>query len=131
MNETKREIAEVLRGAADALRRGATAAEFAKMLYAPDVVVVGEGSPRAIRGVEAFLPHLTRLLEAWGPNADLTFRIADPVIAAESVATILVDVHVAPKGAMSGAEYYRVVYAWIRAAGGWRVAVEMYGSGSL
>jgi len=131
MSETKREIAELLRGAADALRQGATAAEFANMLYAPDLIVVGEGWPRAIRGVQAFLPNLTALLQGWGPNADLTFFIVDPVMAGESTATTLADVHVAPKGAMPAAENYRVVYAWIRTANGWRVAAEMYTSGSF
>ncbi len=131
MNETEQEIAEVLRGAADALLHGATAAEFASMLYAPDLIVVGEGWPRAIRGVQAFLPNLNALLQGWGPNADLTFRIVDPVIAGESMATTLVDVHVAPKGAMAAAEYYRVMYAWMRTTNGWRVAAEMYTSGSF
>jgi hypothetical protein len=131
IEQAKRDITELLRAAADALRQGASAAEFARLLYTPDVVVVGEGAPRAIRGIDAFLPDLTALLESWGPNADLTFRIVDPVIAAENVATTLVDVHVAPRGAMSGAENYRVVYAWVRTAGGWRVAVEMYALGSF
>jgi ketosteroid isomerase-like protein len=131
MSETKREIAGLLRGVADALRSGASAAEFAGMLYAPEVVVAGEGWPRAIRGIGAFLPELTGLLEAWGPRPDLTFRIVDPVIAGEGSATTLVDVQVEPSGAMAGPENYRVMYAWIRTADGWRVAAEMYTSGSF
>ncbi len=131
MNETKREIMGLLRGVADALRSGASAGDFAKMLYAPDVVVAGEGWPRAIRGIGPFLPELTKLLETWGPNADLTFRIVDPVIGGEGTATTLVDVHVAPSRAMADAEDYRVMYAWIRTAVGWRVAAEMYTAGSF
>lgn len=131
MTETKAELTRVLRHAADAVRAGAGATEFSQLLYSPDLVVVGEGWPRAIRGVEAFLPDLTALLEGWGPNADLTFAIVDPVFAGGDVATTLVDVYVAPKQPTATAEYYRVVYAWKRTASGWRVAAEMYTVGSF
>lgn len=131
MSETKTEIAQVLRFAADALRRGASAAEFSDLLYAPELVVVGEGWQRAIRGLQAFLPELSALLDGWGPNADLTFSIVDPVIAGGSTATTLVDVYVAPKKSSAAAEYYRVMYGWVRTVTGWRVAAEMYTTGSF
>lgn len=131
MSETKRELAQVLQHAADALRTGASATQFSNLLYSPNLVVVGEGWPRAIRGIEAFLPDLTALLDGWGPNADLTFTIVDPVFDGVNVATTLVDVYVAPKKPGALAEYYRVVYAWIRLPHGWRVAAEMYTVGSF
>jgi len=131
MSDLKTHLGAVLRQAADALRAGADAAEFSRLLYAPDLVVVGEGWPRAIRGVEAFLPDLGALIEGWGPNADLTFSIVDPVIGEGNVANTLVDVYVAPKKPAAAAEYYRVVYAWKRTAAGWRVAAEMYTVGSF
>lgn len=131
MSDLKTDLGAVLRQAADALRAGASATEFSRLLYAPDLVVVGEGWPRAIRGVGAFLPDLTALLDGWGPNADLTFSIVDPVIGEGSAATTLVDVYVAPKKPAATAEYYRVVYAWKRIAAGWRVAAEMYTVGSF
>ena len=131
MSETKKELAQVLQHAADALRAGASATKFSHLLYSPDLIVVGEGWPRAIRGIEAFLPDLTALLEGWGPNADLTFTIVDPVIHGAEVATTLVDVYVAPTKPTATAEYYRVVYAWKRSANGWRVAAEMYTIGSF
>lgn len=131
MSETKAELARVLQHAADALRAGADASRFSQLLYTPDLVVVGEGWPRAIRGVEAFLPDLTALLNGWGPNADLTFAILDPVFSGGNVATTLVDVYVAPRKPTSTAENYRVVYVWNHTTAGWRVAVEMYTVGSF
>jgi ketosteroid isomerase-like protein len=131
MSETKRELARVLLAAANALRAGASAVEFGRLLYSPDLVVVGEGWPRAIRGIDAFLPDLTALIDGWGPNADLTFTILDPVLAGADVATTLVDVHVAPRKPAAVAEYYRVMYGWKRAGDGWRVAAEMYTVGSF
>jgi hypothetical protein len=131
MSETKAELARVLQHAADALRAGASATEFSQLLYSPDLVVVGEGWPRAVRGVAAFLPDLTALLDGWGPNADLTFTIVDLVTEGRDVATTLVDVYVAPKTSTATAEYYRVVYAWKHTASGWRVAAEMYTVGSF
>ncbi len=131
MNNIKIELSAALLKAADALRAGATAAQFAEILYAPDLVVVGEGWPRAIRGVEHFLTDLQALLDGWGPNADLTFSIVDPVVADGAVASTLVDVSVAPKSPAAAAEQYRVVYAWRRMPGGWRVATEMYTVGTF
>lgn len=131
MTDIRVELAAVFRQAADALRAGASAVEFSRLLYVPELVVVGEGWPRAIRGVDAFLPDLAALLDGWGPNADLTFSIIDPVLHDGDVATTLVDVYVAPKKPTAVAEYYRVVYAWRRAPQGWRVAAEMYTVGSF
>ncbi len=131
MSDVKQVLSAQLHGVAEALRHGAGATEFARMLYAPDVIVAGEGWPRAIRGIEAFLPELTALLQGWGPRADLEFRIVDPVIDGENTATTLVDVHVAQRGSMPAAEDYRVFYAWRRTTAGWRVVAEMYTSGSF
>jgi hypothetical protein len=131
MSDTKNEIATVLRAAADALRRGADATELGALLYLPELVVVGEGWPRAIRGFTAFEPDLAALLEGWGPNPDLSFSIVDPVIGGRQSATTLVDVFVAPKKAADPGERYRVMYAWIRTERGWRVAIEMYMVGSF
>lgn len=131
MSGTKHELEQVLRSAGDALRAGAGATRFSELLYSPDLVVVGEGWPRAIRGVAAFMPDLTALIDGWGPNADLTFSIVDPVFDGAGVATTLVDVYVAPQKPTASAEYYRVVYAWRRLAHGWRVAAEMYTVGSF
>jgi ketosteroid isomerase-like protein len=131
LTATKAELERVLRDAGDALRAGAGAVDFSQLLYTPDLVVVGEGWPRAIRGVEAFLPDLAALIEGWGPNADLTFTIVDPVFGDGDAATTLVDVYVAPRRPTASAEYYRVVYAWKRTAAGWRVAAEMYTVGSF
>jgi hypothetical protein len=125
------ELAAVLQKAADALRAGADAIEFSGLLYSPDLVVVGEGSPRAVRGVEPFLPDLGALLDGWGPNGDLTFTIRDVLGAGADAVTTLVDVYVAPPPKTGTAEYYRVIYAWKRTPLGWRVAAEMYTVGSF
>ncbi len=131
MTDTKTEIADVLRTAADALRRGADATELGALLYVPELVVVGEGWPRALRGFAAFKPDLAALLESWGPNPDLAFSIVDPVIGGRESATTIVDVFVAPKKAADPGERYRCMYAWVRTGRGWRVAVEMYMVGSF
>jgi hypothetical protein len=131
MSNTKAEIALVFDMVARALRRGADATELGELLYVPEVVVVGEGWPRAIRNFAAFKPDLAALLEAWGPNPDLRFRIVDPVIDGVESATTFVDVFVAPKSFADPGEHYRVMYAWVRTERGWRVALEMYQVGSF
>jgi uncharacterized protein DUF4440 len=130
MSDVKGELDAVLRQAADALRAGASAAQFSALLYAPEILVVGEGWPRSIRGAEAFLPELESLVRDWGPNPDLTFAIVDPVIAGADMATTCIDVHVEPRKAGAAAEKYRCMYAWKRSPAGWRVAAEMFTVGS-
>jgi hypothetical protein len=131
VSETRIELMRHLQQVTDALRDGVSAAEFSRLLYSPDLVVVGEGWPRAIRSAEAFLPELATLLDAWGPNADVRFTIADPFFGGADVATTLVDVYVAPRAPTGAAERYRAIYAWKRLAQGWRVAVEMYAVGTF
>jgi ketosteroid isomerase-like protein len=131
MRDTKSEIAAVCRTAADALRQGADAEEFGSLLYTPELVVVGEAWPRAIRGLAAFKADLAALLDAWGPGANLTFSIVDPVIGGDQSATTLVDVLVVPGKADIPREYYRAIYCWVRTERGWRVALEMYQVGSF
>ncbi len=130
MSEAKAELERLLKHAADALRAGAGAAEFSQLLYAPDLLVVGEGWPKSIRGISTFLPDLAALIEGWGPNADLTFAILDPVFEGGDVATTFVEVYIAPTKPIATPEYYRVIYAWKRTPSGWRVGGEMYTVGT-
>jgi hypothetical protein len=131
MSGARYEIVSALGAAADALRRGADATEFGALLYDPELVIVGEGWPRAIRGLAALKPDLSAALEQWGPNPDLTFNIVDPVIGGDAFATTLVDVFVAPKKLGDSGERYRAAYAWRRTERGWRVVLEMFMSGSF
>jgi hypothetical protein len=131
VSETKSQLIRQLQQVTDALRAGVSAAEFSRLLYSPDVVVVGEGWPGAIRGTEAFLPELATLLDAWGPNADVSFTIIEPFFDGADVATTLVNVYVAPSEPTGTAERYRAIYTWKQLAQGWRVAAEMYTVGSF
>ncbi len=131
MSDTKIEIASVFRTVAEALRRGADATEAGALLYVPELVVVGEGWPRAIRSFAAFKPDFAALLKGWGPKPDLTFSIVDPVVGGGESATTMVDVFVAPQKAADPGERYRVMYGWVRTERGWRVALEMYMVGSF
>lgn len=131
MTQLRESLAAVLTQAADALRAGADAVEFSRLIYTEDLVVVGESWPRAIRGIAAFLPDLTVLLDGWGPNADLTFHVVDVFGGEGRAATTLADVYVAPRKPTAVAERYRVMYAWRLTAAGWRVAAEMYTVGSF
>ncbi len=131
MSDARAEFAAVLRAAADALRAGATPAQFAELLYVPEVVVVGEGWPAAIRGLPQFMPSLTELLEGWGPLPDLHFTVHEPVLASAASATTIADVSVAPPRAGAASERYRIVYGWCRTTRGWRVALEMFQTGSF
>jgi hypothetical protein len=131
MTQLQQELAAVLARAADALRAGAGALEFSRLFYTDDLLVVGEGWPRSIRGLERFLPDLSALIEGWGPNADLTFDIVATFPGGTQAATTLADVYVAPRRPEAVAEYYRVMYAWRLTPAGWRIAAEMYTVGSF
>ncbi|TXS91889.1 hypothetical protein FV139_14235 [Parahaliea maris] len=130
MSEIRVEIQETLDAVARAVHSGVNVEDIAKLLYMPDMLVVGEGWPGAIRSIEAFLPDFTELVQSWGPEPELIFTLVDPLIVGSDAVTSLVDLSITCKDPSVQTEYLRIVYAWVRYEQGWRVKAEMYTVGS-
>jgi ketosteroid isomerase-like protein len=131
MKDIREEISASLRAAAAALARGADTEEFAGLLYAEEIIVLGEGWPTAIRGLSSFMPQLSIINQGWGKRPRLTFRLVEPAVVGESAAASFTEVTCRPD--LPGAEdiLYRVLYVWKRTERGWRVVLEWYSEGSV
>jgi len=130
MNVTQ-ELESVLRSAEVAVHRGTDAEEFGRLLYDDDVVVIGEGWTAATRGLPALLPIVATVLKEWGPSPTLKFTLVDPIVTSATVATAFIDVSVTPSNPSEPGQQYRALYSWTRGVKGWRVILEMFGSGSF
>jgi hypothetical protein len=131
MTDVRHELRETLNAVEAAVARGADAAQICGLLYDGQAVIVGEGNPAATRGVAAFVPQLADLLDGWGGGTRLTFELVEPVLISESIATGFLDVKCYPGNQPATVQHYRVLSAWQHGARGWRVALEMFATGSL
>jgi ketosteroid isomerase-like protein len=131
MTDVKRQLESVIQVAEAALASGADVAEFVDLLYDDGVVVVGDGWPVAIHGVQALLPKLEGMFKEWGSRPKMRLMLLDPILTEGSVATAFVDARVTPSGPGAAEERYRVLYAWKHGARGWRVALEMFAEGAI
>ncbi len=130
MSTSKFGIQSTLDDVAAAVKAGKRPEEIRRLLYASDMVVVGEGMPNAVRGDKEFMPVLTEILESWGPAPTLRFTIVDPVIGREEFVTTMVDLEILRADPGIPAELLRIMYVWVNGCSGWRVAAEMFTVGS-
>jgi ketosteroid isomerase-like protein len=131
LSNLRQELQEVLRCAARALAEGSSVAAFAELLYAPDVVLVGEGMERALCGLKASLPMLTEFVGDFGVRPEFTFEVQLPILAGTDTAAAFVTVNVRSTDSPGETGQFRALYAWRRTVKGWRVALEMFGTGVL
>jgi ketosteroid isomerase-like protein len=131
MPDVRQELGAMLRAVEQAVARGAGAEEVASLLYEEDAVVLSEGAPGAIRGLEAFKPHLAEVLKGWGGRPRIKFTPLEPILTGDTVATCFLNVSCRPSRPAAVEEHYRLVYSWRKGARGWRVVLEMFSAGTL
>jgi ketosteroid isomerase-like protein len=129
--DVRKELETVLKALESAVARNADAAEIGRIFYDDQVVVVSEGMKAATRGFSAWLPGLQEYLDDWGAGTRLNFKLVDPVLASESVASGFLDVTCQPGKPGAVVRYYRVLTSWRKGERGWRVAFEMISNGSM
>ncbi len=105
--------------------------EILSRFYDDDVLIVGEGSPGALRGAEAFRSVLSGYLAEWGAGVSMVFRLDKHVVASETVASAYVDATCQPARPDAETGRYRVHMVWQRGPKGWRIVQEMFAVGSL
>ncbi|MBL8267628.1 hypothetical protein [Steroidobacter sp.] len=131
LQEIKAEMATV----ETALMGGASPAKVAELLYAPDVVMVGEGEAGVTRGMKSAVQALEEHWAGLGPDGQkhckLTLTGEQAVASATTYAAFLV-LHCKPNPpATKEAMDFRTVYVWKKLPQGWRVAIEMWGVGKI
>src|ERR1700684_4541769 len=79
-DHTKAEIAQFLHSVEHALARGDNETQVAKMLYADDVLMTGEGEEGGTRGITAAIADVKGWMESLGPGGAKTCRytVVDP-----------------------------------------------------
>ena len=95
-------------------------------MYAPDVVILGEGLPEPVRGRVAADALIAELL-ASGAMDDRRIEITTADGAGEFAFT-LIRFHHMVDPADEGA---RALYVWRKSPEGWRVVADMYQTGNL
>ena len=111
-------------------RLGETRA-FAELMYDDDVLLVGEGDTAAVRGIHQAIARIVGAVDEWGERARLKFRLTEPVLASGSIFSAMMDAECHPERQGVQIIRYRLLTVWRRGPRGWRVAQEMYTSGSL
>lgn len=118
-----------------AILAGISAAKFAEMLYAPDVVIVGEGDTGLQRGIKTATAEVEAHWASLGPNGVKKCKISladDTAIYSANTYASFGVLHCEPNPpATKQAGDYRVLYVWKKLPQGWRVALEQWGIGKL
>ncbi|MEL7897118.1 DUF4440 domain-containing protein [Vreelandella neptunia] len=99
--------------------------EWAELMYADDVVVVGEGSEGALRGMDELMPTIESIIEG---SESCSIRMDDAKVNGDQ-AWSFADwtCQVADGEAFD----VRTLYVWEKQDAGWRVTAEMYGFGTM
>lgn len=129
---TLEEITALLRDVEQRLAAGAQADEILPALYDDEVIVVGDGDAKASRGVASFRDALHELLSvAWAPRPHCRYLLRHPLVLDQDAASMLVEFQVRPDEGRGDLQVYRAMYGWRRTPKGWRILVEMYGTGPV
>ena len=104
---------------------------FAELMYADDVLLVGEGDTAAVRGIQQAIARIASAVGDWGERARLKFRLTEPAVTSESIFSAMIDAECHPERPGAEVIRYRLLAVWKRGPRGWRIAQEMFTSGSL
>jgi hypothetical protein len=133
-SKTKGEITQFLHSVEQALARGDNETQVAKMLYADNVLMTGEGEEGGTRGITAAIADVKGWMESLGPGGAKTCRytVVDPVVATSTTfASFLVLRCKANPPVLPDDQVLRMMYAWKKMPQGWRVVLEMWAPGKL
>jgi len=130
----KAEIMARLHEVEQALARGDGAQKIAKMLYAENVLMVGEGEEKSSKGMAKATSDVQGWLDSLGPNGGKTckYSIPDPVVASATTFSSFVLLHCkANPPVLPEDQELRMMYSWEKSVQGWRVVLEMWAPGKF
>ena len=129
------EIKAVIKATQIAIANGASATELSEMLYAPDIIEVGEGEPGPKLGMKSAIAEVEAHWASLGPGGHkkCKLRLADyPGLASETTYASFVVLHCEPNPpALMEAQDIRCLYVWKKLPQGWRVVMFQWGIGTL
>lgn len=118
-----------------AVMRGDSPAQVAQLLYAPDIIMVGEGEAGPTRGMKAAIKALEDHWASLGPDGQKHCTLSlgsDPGVGSATTYAAFVLLHCEPNPpTIKEPSDFRTVYVWKKLPQGWRVAIEQWGAGKL
>ena len=127
----KAELHAVLKRVEEGFARGIPPADLMTMWYDDDIIVAGEGDPKATRGFPALLEKAATMLAEMGPRPRVTFRVDDSVLISGQLAVAMVDANIQPDFPDAVPANYRMMTTWRPGKRGWRIVRELFAVGAL
>ncbi len=125
------ELRAVLKRVEEGFASGIPPVDLMAMWYDEDIIVAGEGDPRATRGFPALLEKAATMLAEMGPRPRVTFRVDDSVLISGQLAVAMVDANIQPDFAGAVPANYRMMTTWRPGKHGWRIVRELFAVGAL
>jgi hypothetical protein len=113
---------------AEMVAKGAPVNEVAHALYEDDVMITGEGEKALYPNLSSFKARLEYFLQ---DAAGCSLNIVDPIRHSGNLAVAFVREHCKAADAGGTASDARVLYVFRKGSKGWRVTMEMFGSGAM
>jgi hypothetical protein len=133
-DKVKAQIMTKLHAIEAALARGDTAEQIARSMYADSLLMTGEGEKGSSRGMDDAIRDVQGWMDSLGPNGTkgCKYSIPDPVVAsARTFTSFVVLVCKANPPVLPADQELRMIYSWTKGPTGWRVVLEMWGSGVM
>jgi ketosteroid isomerase-like protein len=125
----KAAIVRALGNLAAAFAAGESPEKIADMIYAPDIVILGEGTAPPLRGMPAALAEVRSFMDALGKTGErkCSYEVFDPVVASASTFSSLVTLHCnANPPSLPQDLDVRMICVWKKLPQGWRIVLEMW-----
>jgi len=114
--------------------RGDDPETVSRLLYADDVVLLGQDDAHAAHGMQAAIGEVKDWYDSLGPNGQKTckFKIVEPAVASTTTFSSFMLLHCdANPPKLPQAQELRMMYVWKKLPQGWRVQLEMWAPGKF
>jgi SnoaL-like domain len=108
--------------------KGAPVKDIAAAFYDNDLMVVGEGEEHLYINLASFISRLEFFLKNGGK---CSIKLVDPIRHSGNLAVAFAAEHCVAADAAATASDARVLYVFRKGSKGWRVTMEMFGSGAV
>jgi ketosteroid isomerase-like protein len=133
-SSTKRQIEISVHQVEEAFERDESSTAVSHLLYADNVVLLGQDDQRAARGMQAAIDEVRDWKKSLGPGGMKTCRytIVEPAVASGTTFSSFMLLHCAPNPpVLPQGQELRMMYVWKKFPQGWRVQLEMWAPGNF
>jgi hypothetical protein len=132
---SKAEVMQKLHSIEAALARGDSAKQIATSLYAENVLLTGEGEPKAEHGLPGAIEGVQGWLESLGASTrkpSCKYELPEPYVSSSTTFTSFVVLRCkANPPVLAQDQELRMMYSWQKSSQGWHVVLEMWAPGKM